>query len=410
MPATDYQGSSAPFASLGRSILSIRRDQIHSMDGHDASCNLELESFQRHVADLFVDLLNSLAGGGDGAGDAIPIPLAWIRKLLDSFLICLEEFRVVLFNSGPAIARSPLDRLVADFFDRAVKALDVCNAVRDGVDQIRRWHKHLDVVRVALTSSGSLGEGHIRRARKTLTDLTILMLDEKEAGSVVNHRNRSFGRSNRDQHGHGHHRRSSSSGSAGSSGGHFRSSSWSVSRTWSAARQLQAIGGNLTAPRPNEVTATGGLASAVFTMNAVLFFVMWALVAAIPCQDRGLAGVHFSVPRGFAWAAPLMSLYEKILEESKRKERRNSSALMKEIYQIERCSQQLAEITDAVQFPLGEEKEEEVREGVQELVQVCSTLKDGLDPLERQVREVFHRIVRTRTEGLDCLSKSHNPE
>ena len=53
-------------------------------------------------------------------------------------------------------------------------------------------------------------------------------------------------------------------------------------------------------------------------------------------------------------------------------------------------------------FPLDEEKEAEVRKAAQELVQVCETLKDGLDPLERQVREMFHRI---RTEILDCLSR-----
>jgi hypothetical protein len=28
-------------------------------------------------------------------------------------------------------------------------------------------------------------------------------------------------------------------------------------------------------------------------------------------------------------------------------------------------------------------------------------MKDGLEPLERQVRDVFHRIVRSRMEGFD---------
>ncbi|OAY77227.1 hypothetical protein ACMD2_27250 [Ananas comosus] len=49
------------------------------------------------------------------------------------------EFRVLLFNSGAQATPPPppLDRLLAGFFDRVVKALDVRNAVRDGVDQIR---------------------------------------------------------------------------------------------------------------------------------------------------------------------------------------------------------------------------------------------------------------------------------
>lgn len=435
MPATDSSSSSpAHHTSFGRSILSLRhRDQIHhafpptpDRSGHSqASEDLgEIDAFQRHAADLLLDLLPDAS---TAHGPPEILSLDWTRHLLDSFLICLEEFRSVLFASGngeasaaaaAALARPPLDRLLADFFDRAVKALDLCNALRDGLDLLRQWRKHLAIAAAALSppaydSSAPLGEGQIRRARKALTDLTILMLDDKDAGG--GQRNRSFGRGPKDappKEARGHHRRTSSGGSGSGSGGnasHFRSLSWSVSRSWSASRQLQAIGGNLPVPRANDVAATGGLASAVYTMGAVLFVTAWALVAAIPCQDRGLQA-HFAVPRSFPWASPVTALYERVLEESKKKDRKHSCGLLKEIHQIERCSRQLMEVTDAAQFPLDDEKEAEVREAAQELVQVCETLKDGLDPLERQVREMFHRIVRTRTEILDCLSRPNTAD
>ncbi|XP_062185537.1 protein BYPASS1-LIKE-like [Phragmites australis] len=412
MPATDSSSPAAPLTSIGRSIRSLRRDQIPTIPppsaadpNHHASSDLDpTDAFQRRAADLFTDLL------AENPNDLLS--LSWMRRLLDSFLLCLEEFRALLFGSGAAAAaaRPPLDRLVTDFFDRAVKALDLCNAVRDGLDLVRQWRKHLAIAAAVLATSpdpdAPLGEAQIRRARKALTDLTILMLDDRDGGGgVVGQRNRSFGLGNRDARarGQGHHRRSSSGGSSGSgSGSHLRSLSWSVSRAWSAARQLQAIGGGLPVPRPHDITATGGLASAVYTMGAVLFIVAWALVAAIPCQDRGLQA-HFSVPRNFPWSGPISTLYDRILEEFK-KERKNSCGLLKEIDQIERCSRHLMEITDAAEFPLAEEKDAEVREAAQELVQVCGSLKDGLDPLERQIREMFHRIVRTRTEILDCLS------
>nr|CAD1817946.1 unnamed protein product [Ananas comosus var. bracteatus] len=66
----------------------------------------EVEAFQRHVAELLLDL----------AGDDV-LSLSWTRKLLDVFLICLEEFRVLLFNSGAQATPlpPPLDRLLADF-------------------------------------------------------------------------------------------------------------------------------------------------------------------------------------------------------------------------------------------------------------------------------------------------------
>ncbi|KAF6163656.1 hypothetical protein GIB67_036116 [Kingdonia uniflora] len=401
MPATDYQGSSVPFASLGRSILSIRRDQVHSMDSsnHEASTQeLELESFQKQVADRFLDLSSA------SAEDLLS--LSWIRKLLDVFLCCQEDFRAILFNNKGYVSKPPLDRFIGDFFERSVKGLDVCNAIRDGVEQIRQWHKHLEIVLCALGDSRGtkmmLGEGQFRRAKKALADLAIGMLDEKDSGSVIAHRNRSFGRNNTNTG-------TSTSSTSNSGKGHFRSLSWSVSRSWSASKQLQAIGNNITPPRANEITATNGLAVPVFTMNSILLFVMWALVAAIPCQDRGLQ-THFSIPRQFAWAAPILSLHERILEESKKKERRNANGLLKEIHLIEKCARNMTELADSAQLPLSDEKEKEVKERVEELDQICKMLKDGMDPLERQVRDVFHNIVRSRTEGLDCLGKSTHPE
>ncbi|KAK3426198.1 hypothetical protein EUGRSUZ_F02702 [Eucalyptus grandis] len=359
MHTPDYQGSHA-----GRSILSLRRDQAapamdpHHRDAAAAAPELELEAFQRQVADRLVDLSSASA-------DEL-LSLAWVRKLLDAFLCCQEEFGAILSNNKANVARSPAaERLLAEFHERSVKALDVCNAVRDGIEQITQWQKLLEIV---MPSS----------------IWAIAMLDEKDSSTTIGHRNRSFGRNNasRDPR----------------SIGHFRSLSWSVSRSWSAAKQIQAIGNNLNAPRGNEIAATNGLAVPIFTMGMVLLFVMWALVAAIPCQDRGLQ-VHFSVPRQFIWAAPILSLHDRIMEEWKKRERKNACGLMREIYQIEKCSRVMSEMVDSVNFPLTEEKEAEVRQRVQELGQVFEVVNEGLDPLERQVREVFHRIVRSRTEG-----------
>lgn len=388
MPATDYQGSASasPLSSFGRSLLSIRREQVHSMDSPHGPTGQEqeLEYFQKNVAERFNDLLD-----GNGV-ELLSIP--WIRKLLDAFVSCHEEFRVILFNNRGYVNRPPMDRYITEFFERSVKALDVCNAIRDGIEQIRQWQKQLEIVLCALNNQRSFGEGQFRRAKKALIDLAIGMLDEKESNTTLAQRNRSFGRNNaqKDQR----------------SLGHFRSLSWSVSRSWSAARQLQAIGNNLVAPRANEVAATNGLAVAVFTMNYVMLFVMWALVAAIPCQDRGLQ-THFHVTRQYIWSGAILSLHEKILEESRKRDRRNACGLLKEIFEIEKCARHMNELTDSVQFPLTEVKEGEVKQRVHELGLIYETVKDGLDPLERQVREVFHRIVRSRTEGLDAQANYH---
>jgi hypothetical protein len=101
-------------------------------------------------------------------------------------------------------------------------------------------------------------------------------------------------------------------------------------------------------------------------------------------------------------------LHERILEESRKRDRRNAPGLLRELYQMDKCARVMGDLMDWVQFPLTEEKEGEVRQRVNELANVCEVLKEGLDPLERQVREVFHRIVHSRTEGLDSLGRPNH--
>ncbi|KAF9601854.1 hypothetical protein IFM89_023619 [Coptis chinensis] len=84
------------------------------------------------------------------------LSLGRIRHLLDEFICCQEEFRGILFNNKGHLCRQPMDRFIAEYFERSAKALD-----------------------------RTLGEGQFRRAKKALTDLTIAMLDEKDSRGVL---------------------------------------------------------------------------------------------------------------------------------------------------------------------------------------------------------------------------------
>ncbi|XP_019154941.1 PREDICTED: uncharacterized protein LOC109151388 [Ipomoea nil] len=385
MPATEYQG------------FSVSPLLVPSTRGGNQAQSMETaqEAFDEHVAERLEDL--------SAADDDELLTIPWILKVLNVFLCCQDEFKSILLNNKAFLKKPPMERYVSEYFEKSVKGLDVFNVIRDGIERIRQWQKLLEIVVCALDnqSQRSLGEAQFRRAKKALIDLAICMLDNNNNSSAnkaynlaaASHRNRSFGRNNaqKDQR----------------SMAQFRSLSWSVSQNWSAARQLQAMANsqNLVPPRSSEIVASNGFALVVFTMSYVLYFVMWALVAAIPCQDRSLH-THFFVANHFLWAAPLLSLHDRILEESKRKERKNSCGLLKEIHGIEKCARYLNELTDSVQFPLSEEQEKEVKERVDELKVVCDTLKEQLDPLERQVREAFHTIVRCRVEGFDSMGQT----
>ncbi|KAG8093659.1 hypothetical protein GUJ93_ZPchr0012g19912 [Zizania palustris] len=403
MPVTEFQGSSSsssPF-SFGRSLLSLRRDNTAMPSGEEA----DVEAFQRHVAVTLGELMPGEGegeGGGVGGGEEI-LSVAWIRRLLEAFILCQEEFRVVVAQARRRGALTAAgERLVVEFHERAVKALDVCNAVRDGVDQVRRWERLADIAASVLLAPGEIHEGQLRRARKALSDVSVLLVDDTAASGsggvasfLASHRNRSFGRA-----------RASPSRAAvvgnSTSSSHFRSLSWSVSRTWSASRQLQAIGSGLAAPRAHEA----GLAAPVYAMGCVLHLTAWALVAAVPCPDRSSAlQAHYlpaAPPRAaFPWSSPLLTLQERLAEEGKRKDRRNSCGLLKEIQLLEKATQKLADAIDAAPIPLFGDRETDLREAAAELAAVCAAMRDGLEPLERQVRELFHRIVRSRVDGLD---------
>ncbi|MED6157417.1 hypothetical protein PIB30_022988 [Stylosanthes scabra] len=383
MPSTGNKVPSSPFSAFGRSILAIRRGLVKKVEANHESGfqDSELESFQKHVTDRFRDL--SVVSDDDF------LSIAWMHKLLDAFIFCHEEFRAILLKNKDQVSKSPLDQSLSEFLERSVKALDICNASRDGIEKIHTWLKHVEIISCALGSNQrAFNEGQFRRARKALMDLALAMLDEKESGSAFSRRNRSFGRNSTSKD---HHCQLK---------GHSRSHSWSVSPSWSAAKQLQSIASNLVPPRANEIIATRGLAVTIYTMNSVLLFVLLALVAAIPCQDRGL-NIQFSVPRQFPWSSSVTSLYERIMEESRK--RKNSNGLLKEINQVERFTRHMTDLVDSVHFPLTGDQKVEVEVNLKELTLVCEALIDGLDPLEGQVKEAFRKIMTCRIEMLDLL-------
>lgn len=375
------------FASFRRSVLPVRSDHVHSAESSLDTVESEKDLFQQVVCNQFHEL--SLA-------NAEFLSISWIRKLLDAFMTCQEEFKIILCNSKEHLSHPPVDKLLSEFLDRSIKALDICNASRDGIERIRQWEKNLEIVVCALDSrSRMLGEAQIRRARKVLTDLALLMLDNKEIGAMSSYRNRSFGRvgKNKDHH-------NPQSGTSG----HSRSLSWSLPESWSATKQIQSIANNLVPPRGNEIVASNGLAVTFYTMSFLLMFVLWTIVIALPCQDHG-PQVHFSVPRNFSWSASLSSVHARIMDESRKRERKTGIGLLVEIHQMEKCMHNITDLVEAAQFPLSNEQNEEVKEGVKELSLICEVFKAELEPLDRHLREVFRRIMACRSESLQFAGR-----
>ncbi|XP_028774863.1 uncharacterized protein LOC114731774 [Neltuma alba] len=385
MPATEYQGS-----FLGR--ISIRRNQVMAMEGtHDQEVE-DLELFQKHVSDRFADLFSP--SSEDSTGDAL-LSIGWLRKLLDTFLCCEAEFKaVVIMGRDPAhISKPPLDRLVPELLERVVKALDICNALCLGVESVRNVQKLAEIA-VSALEQRPIGDGQARRAKKALHSLiTAMTAEDKDGTAKSTERAWSFGR------------RGASSAPANKErvSGQFRALSCSMAKNWSAAKQIHSMSSNLVAPRGAE---SSGLASPIYVMSTIFVFVMWTLVAAIPCQERTGLGTHFPVPKQLGWAQLMIGLQEKIAEEWKKKEKKGSAGLLEEMQRLEKIAQSLIDFTDSFQFPVEAERLEEVNSQVEELADICRKMEEGLVPLQQQIREVFHRVVRSRSEFLDVLDQA----
>ncbi|KAL1551948.1 protein ROH1-like [Salvia divinorum] len=387
MPVTEIQNS-----FLNR--ISIRRNQIAAVESNNDQDQEDLEIFARYVADRFTALLP--APESPSAAPQI-LTLSWFRELLDAFLCCESEFKALLL-SGRDPSRPPLDRLVPDLLDRSVKALDVFNAVTNALDLMHHWQK-LAQIAVAALHQSPVGEGQVRRARRALdTLITSMSFDDKDGGGGGGghgkwaERTRSFGRrlggalASRDR------------GGVGS----LRSLSWTVAKSWSAAKQVQGMLMSLAAPRGGEA---GGLATPVYIMNTMLVFAAWALVAAVPCQERHGLATHFHIPKSLSWAQPMMVLQERIGEEVKRKEKKGNPGLMEELQRMEAAAHSLVEFADGFVFPLEDGRAEEMAAQVEELAGICQKMEEGLGPLQQLVREVFHRIVKSRGEILDVFDQ-----
>ncbi|XP_073012161.1 protein BYPASS1-LIKE-like [Typha latifolia] len=379
MATADPQGG-----FLGLSLLSFRRNQVassmESIQEDDNQLDV-LHHFQTHVADRLLSLLPS-----SESGDLL-VSLPFVSNLLDAFLSGEQRFRSLLLlllnqNPTPLLSKPPLDRLLPDLLDRAVKSLDLCNHISASLLSLRHWQRHANIAAAALLRRDRpLSDAHLLRARRALARL---LADRGGATPTL------------------------PPPSPARATGHVRALSWSVSKNWSTTRQLQP-------PSPARFTgdAPGGLALAVFTMNSVLAFVTWVL--AISFHDGGSAAPAPPLPpRHLHWGAAMASLQERITEEWQRRERRDrnsltpAAGLLAEVQGVERCGRVLLEFVGEAPEGGGPLLEQEIGSGdvaelAGELAEACRAMEDRLRPVERQVRAVFHSVVSCRSDVLRCL-------
>lgn len=98
----------------------------------------------------------------------------------------------------------------------------------------------------------------------------------------------------------------------------------------------------------------------------------------------------------------LVGLQERIWEEVKKKNKKGrSGGVLVELEEVERCGKALME-----EVEMEVEVEEELGKKAMEFGEACERLGVGLGEFERVLREVFHRLVRSRVEVQHFLDQS----
>ncbi|XP_042405754.1 protein ROH1-like [Zingiber officinale] len=326
----------------------------------------DFDRFHSHVDDRLLALLPT-ADSSHGL-----FSLTFLRRLLDAFLSCDDEFRCLLLarGFGGLLSRPGADRAVADLLDRTVKSLDVCRAASLALDSIRHFH------RLADTAASAAIPGQGGRACRAIAKLLASFLNSAAARSE------------------------GSSGSSGRSSrsGHLRTLG---RRSYFSGRNTPPVPANLIVPRGSPA---GGeeIAFAVYAMSSVLAFTMWALAAALVCQDGGgtLPSSPVSPRQHLPWAGTMVLLQDRMSEEWR--SRKGGVVQLAEMQALQRCAKGLME---AVREG-GRPRVEDLAERAMKLAEACRRLEKALAPLERQVREVFHRVVGSRAEVLRCMEQN----
>ncbi|KQJ92842.1 hypothetical protein BRADI_3g01050v3 [Brachypodium distachyon] len=405
-PATTTTTTGMGFLGL----LSFRRTAtaVASFDPAQDGAELAvLDALQAHVADRLAALSSFCPAGA-------VLSLGFLSKLLDAVVTSDAAFREALLAVGAAaVSRHPADRLAADLLDRAVRALDVLNAVSLALASLRGSHRAALAAAdcLLLLPAGNGGKphrAHFARARRAISRLFPAAAAAPPSTPCSSRAARalSFSVSSKNW--------SSSSSSTGGAGRHVAAA----------------------LPMPQGLTAAPGagcgLGLALYTMSSVLAFAMWALTAAVPCPASASAA-PLAPPKQAQWAAPMALLQDRIVEESRKKDNNNnnnnskkgssssssssSSGLLAEMQAVERAARELNSLLEEIAeeeeddgddepAAVGEDRAADVVERAEALAGACRALEDGLAPLERQVRAVFHRVVASRGEVVRCIEQS----
>ncbi|XP_024362397.1 protein BPS1, chloroplastic [Physcomitrium patens] len=356
------EGSSI-LASLGAVLnfhFSLHRSS-HTVSASAEQCPV-LHEFETRLKER----LDALKPAGEEKGF---LSVDWLLQAMSIVLATHANVEVLIPESQLSLSLSRDDKWVDEYLDDSAKLLDVCNVLKEGISEVEHYQMLVQLALHTLDNKEIYGELKHSRARNALAEC-------KEA--IV--------------------RKDTE----------YRQG-FPKSKLENCSSMLRTIGEKLVNPKGQEAYKGNGFLNAIYGAKVTTIFLCGLLVTALACKPkRPLATL--SVASHYKWSPSLISLQQRVKEETDKRKNKGSIALLRELDNVDASVRRLHDVLDQHlserAFPLSRKQARELAQAVEALRIHSSDLEQGLTPLEAQVNELFRVLIASRLALLDIISSA----
>lgn len=352
------QGSSSSFWSLGAVIphFSLNRSGSGSPKRHPV-----LQEFETKLVEKF----DALKEAGEELGF---LSIDWLLQALSVVLSTHSSVEALIPNLTFPLSNRD-DKWVDEYLDDSAKLLDVCNVLKEGISELEQYQMLVQVAIRNLQVKECGKDANFYRARNALHDcLAAIKMKDTEYKQ-----------------------------------GHARS------KLESCSSMLRTMGEKLVNPKVMEAVKGNGFLNAIYGAKVTTIFLCGLVVIALACKPkRPLVNLHVS--NQCLWASSLLSLQQRVKEETDKRKNKGSIALLRELDNVDVLVRRLYEVVDKKvnerSLFTNTQDSEQLSFLVEELACTSQNLGRGLAPLEECVNELFRLLIASRIALLDLLSSA----
>lgn len=362
-------GSSSVFSSLGAAFHALPPLSFHS---RSLSSTIYPTTYTHPLVDAFQSWLNSELRRLQESG-ASYLSAEWLGQALELCLDVHSRAEELFPHIQQAILRENR-KWVDEQLDATVKLLDVCNALRQTISDVKEYQALLQMIVRGLEgfSDNPICARHLFRAGTALGNCKEFMV-KREAQSL-------------------------------------HASSQKRSRLDKCSSMLRQIGEKLLATPTSGNSSKAQFLEILYGSTATTVFVCGVLVAALSFKSKRClpAAPHMG---HYSSASALHGLHHKVKEEIDRRRSKGARAPLHELDSVDTAVRHLHDVVNkwtTRKSPSSDLANEalELKQSVESLKKCVADMEAGIGPFEKQMDKLFRLLIGNRMALLDSISYS----